>query len=142
MTVAPFLDIEAAVRTWGNSRTSTLVGKGKPLALGFYPKRPRSPGRGCFANLRVVDGGNDLTAEGVTGSAQLEVSVYSATDKESSAAAAIATANEFTTITAARPVVGAVQLVMAADITWPELSEDSDDEPHHTFNVTIHATSA
>lgn len=141
MTVQPipFVDVEAAVRTWGNTLTH-LVGKGKPLSLGFYTERPRSPGRGCFARLIAEDGGNGLSAEGTTGWARIVTSVYSATDRDAAKTAAHAWANTLPTIAALRPLAGTVQLIMAADVGWPEWDEDGD-EPRYIVRADIHARS-
>lgn len=58
------VDAVGALRAWINSRTGTLVGDGKPLALGAWigePPRstsgPRAPYRGAYAVLSRVGGG-------------------------------------------------------------------------------------
>lgn len=60
------VDVVGALRAWVNSRTATLVGDGKPLALGAWlanPPRstntPRAPYRGAYAVLSRVGGGPD-----------------------------------------------------------------------------------
>lgn len=138
--VDAFLDIEGAHRAWINSLTTSLVGRGHPLALGAHLRRLRSPSQGSYAVLSSAGGGDEWTAESTTGWARISASIYSATTKESAAQAAIAYANALRLIPILKPVLTAqgVQLVAIDSITGPLYSPDVDEE-RYVVDVEIHA---
>lgn len=138
ISAGPFLDFENIVRVWGNTLTADLVGRTKPLALGFYQHRTRSPGRGCYAVVEVDEGHDDLTAEGLTGWATIATRIYSPTDRESARKAALAWANTLPLINSTRPQAAGAQLFMVANIGWPEWLPD-EDEPCYLVRADIHA---
>lgn len=133
-----FFDIESALRTWGNARTD-LVGKGKPLALGFFEQRLRSPGRGVYATLEASDGGDGPTAEGGISWARITAHVWSATDREAARRAAVSYMNHLSGLSAAPSVQGGVRLLMASEIAGPEW-DPGEDEPGYTVTAVVHAT--
>jgi hypothetical protein len=141
--VDAFLDIEGAHRAWVNSLTTTLVGRGHPLALGAHLRRLRSPASGTYALISSVGGGDEWTAESTTGWARISASIYSATSKQNAAYAAAAYANVLRLIPILRPVLTAqgVQLVAVDSITGPLYSPDGDEE-RYLVDAEIHAVKA
>lgn len=135
------VDVEDALHDWGNTRTA-LVGAGKPLAKGFLRNRPRSPGRSCYATFVVDDTPDGLDAEGITSAIGVTITVWSATDRESSRLAAVALVDELRAISHTSPVVGSTRLLMAAPVGWPEFVSDDASEYRHTVEATIYAAPA
>ena len=135
------VDGESALHEWGNSLTS-LVGSGRPLAKGFMRSRPRSPGRSCYATVAVDDTPDGLDAEGMTSAFGMTITVWSATDRESSRQAAVALVDELRALSRNTPTVGSTRLLMAAPVGWPEFVEDDSGEFRHTVETTIYAASA
>lgn len=94
MTLPAFVDAEAVVRAWLNSRTQ-LVGAGKPLRHGVHLTRLRSPQAGAYALLERL-GGYDDRGDSPIDYARVSFQVY-ASQKEAAARAATALANELRT---------------------------------------------
>lgn len=141
--VDAFLDIEGAHREWINSMTTTLIGRGHPLALGAHLRRLRSPAAGCYALISTAGGGDEWTAESTTGWARISASIYSATSKQNAAYAAAAYANVLRLIPILRPVLADlhVQLVAVDNITGPLYAPDGD-EQRYLVDAEIHAVKA
>ena len=133
-----FLDVESALREWGNTRTS-LVGDGNPLRLGFHDARPRSPGRGVFATVEATDGGDGPTAEGGICWARVTTHVWSVTDRQAARRAALAWMNTLASLSAAPSVNAGVRLLMASEVDGPQWNP-AEDEPRYTVTAVVHAT--
>lgn len=132
MTQLPaFVDAEAVVRAWINSRTTTLVGQGKPLPLGCHLQLLRSPMSGAYAVLERI-GGFDDDGEAPIDHARVSFQVRAST-KQAAAAAATAVANELRTYLDGTPwpvvVDGATRYVRGVEsITGPSFYPDGDED--------------
>lgn len=131
MTLAAFVDAEAVVRAWINSRTATLVGAGKPLAHGCFLNPMRSPDRGAYAKLERI-GGYDDPGDAPVDHARVSFQVYAST-KQAAAIAATALANELRTGldgTQQTVVVDGVtrRLLGCEGITGPSYYPDGDED--------------
>lgn len=155
MTVA-VIDAEGALRAWINSLTTTLVGTGKPLALGMWlgdgpreTSRPRGPYRGAYGVLARVGGGPRMTDESPWDWPRISASIYGVTRLQAHTAA-VAYANTLAGLDGA-PVavawtpsdqVGRVAtLLVCQDLTGPLWAPDGD-EPRYLVDAVIVATPA
>lgn len=129
-------DAVAAVRAWGNAQTA-LVGAGKPVALGFFDRRLRSPGRGCFGLVEADLSGDGVDAEGLTQLWRLSVGVYSPTDKEAAEQGALALAAALRAVSTTQPVAAGMRLLMAVGVVVDDDSS-SDDEPLFTVKADLY----
>lgn len=131
------MDAVATVRGWANANTS-LTGPGKPVALGFFEKRLRSPGRGCYGLVAAALAGDGIDAEGTTSLWRLHVTVLSATDAEAAERGALALVTALRGISAAPPTVGGVRMLMATKVTADREPVVSDDEPTYTVQCDLY----
>ena len=113
----------AAVRVWINGLT-TLVGPGRPLALGAHRTRLRSPGQGAYALIYRVGGISDLIAEEPVDRARVGALIYAGTD-EAAETAAVAYANTVEGLSGTPAVMGDATCLVADDITGPLLVDHS-----------------
>lgn len=135
MTQAVFVDAKGAVRAWVNSLTATLVGAGKPLALGAHFVRLRSPYSGAFLLLSQVGGDDVYLAEGAQ-RARISGQVY-ATTQQTADLAAIAYANAVRQLGVGNVLmVGAVCLT-AGNISGPVEADDGD-EPRRLVDADFY----
>lgn len=130
-------DVSDAVIEWGNAETS-LAGAGKPISLGFFDHRLRSPNTGCYAVVQtdLDDGG--LDAEGTTNRWRLSVGVYSVTDYDAAERGALALAGRLRALSATRPVMSSAQLLMAAAVVVNRDGSPTDDEPVFTVLADLY----
>ncbi len=131
MTLPAFVDAEAVIRAWINTRTATLVGAGLPLPLGCHLNRLRSPQAGAYCLLERI-GGYDDRGDAPIDTARVSFQVYAST-KQAAALAATALANELRTALdgSQTPVVvdGATRRILAVDsITGPSFYPDGDED--------------
>lgn len=133
------VDIDPALRGWINAPLEGLAGREEPLAKGVLPDRPRSPGRAVYATLTVEDHVEGLDAEGVTVGAEVEFTTHAVTTHEASRLAALALMRHLMALSATRPVVDGVRLLMAAPVTWPERADSDSGEYSHTVRATVYA---
>lgn len=106
-----------AVRAWVNDNT-TLVGPGKPLALGAFLVTSRSPGTGAYALLMRVGRAGDLVAEETVDSPRISATILAGTI-EAAEAAAVAYANAVDKLRGVRAQMGDVACLVADNITGP-----------------------
>jgi hypothetical protein len=153
---ATVVDAEGALRAWINSLTTTLVGDGKPLALGLWlgdgPRettRLRSPYRGAYGVLARVGGGPRMTDESPWDWPRISTSVYGVTRLQAHTAA-IAYANTLATLDGAPVAVTwtppdalerVATLLVCQDITGPLWAPDGD-EARYLVDAVIVATPA
>lgn len=131
MTLAAFVDAEAVIRAWINTRTVTLVGQGNPLPYGCHLNRLRSPQAGAYAVLERI-GGFDDPGDAPIDTARVSFQVYAST-KQAAAVAATALANELRTgldgSQQALAVDGATRRLLTVDaITGPSFYPDGDED--------------
>ena len=131
MTLAAFVDAEAVIRAWLNTRTSTLVGKGKPLPHGVHLHPLRSPQPGAYALCERI-GGFDDGGDSPIDTARISFQVYAST-KQAAAIAATALANELRTGLDGTQVTvvvdGATRRILGTDsITGPSFYPDGDED--------------
>lgn len=131
------IDAVAAVRGWGNANAS-LVGQGRPVSLGFFQDRLRSPGRGCYALVGATFDDFGLDAEGTTSLWRLSVSVLSATDAEAAEAGAFAVADALRGVSALSPTVNGVRLLLACNVNVAPDPTIGDDEPASTVLADLY----
>jgi hypothetical protein len=136
------INIGEAVRVWANTLTGSLVGPGRPVALGFPEQRLRSPARGAYGivDYALDDGGAD--AEGTTCRAAVVVTIFSATDPQAARAGALAVADALLSINQVRPSNSFAQLLMASRVTVADTeivdaSTSSDDEPSYQVRADV-----
>ncbi|GAA2990799.1 hypothetical protein [Streptosporangium longisporum] len=115
-----------AVRAWINT-LDTLVGPGRPLALGAFRQHPRSPGHGAYALLSRVGRGADLVAEDTIDSPRISASIFAGTD-EAAEIAAVAYANAVANLRGAPAVMGETRCLTADDIVGPLLVDNHDSD--------------
>ncbi|WP_436759328.1 hypothetical protein [Streptosporangium sp. V21-05] len=128
----PYVVAVTAVRAWVNS-LDTLVGSGRPLALGAFRQHPRSPGHGAYALLsRIGRAAGDLVAEDTIDSPRISASIFAGTD-EAAEIAAVAYANAVDALRGAPAVMGDARCLVADDLAGPLLvdNHDSDREQYH-----------
>lgn len=120
-----FVDAEAAVASYINGLTTTLVGEGKPLAKGAHLHELRGAAKVCYALLSVVGGNPTLGAENPDHRARVSAAVYGPT-KEAATAAAVAYANALIALNGTSvAMTGATGLVVDPDsISGPLWSPD------------------
>lgn len=114
------------VRDWLNS-IDTLVGPGRPIALGAHRRHPRSPGHGAYVLLSRIGRAADLVAEELLDSARISASIYAGTD-EAAELAAIAYANAVTALAGAPAVMGDTACLVADDVVGPLLVDNHDND--------------
>lgn len=111
-----------AVLAWVNSHT-TLTGQGKPIALGGYRARPRSPGHGAYLTLHRLDGTDALIAEDAADQARIAGVIYAGTD-EMAETAAVAYANALAALSGTPTAMGDATCLVVEDITGPLLVDE------------------
>jgi len=121
----PYIVAVTAVRTWVNSLTGTLVGQGRPLALGAFRQQPRSPGHGAYAVLSRIGRSGDLVAEDTIDSPRISASIYAGTD-EAAEIAAVAYANHLDALRGAPAAMGDARCLVADDLAGPLLVDNHD----------------
>ncbi len=123
--MATFVDAVAALRSWVNTLTATLVGDGNPLAKGAHLHELRGAATACYALLSVVGSGTANGAENPDHRARISASIYGPTE-ESATVAAVGYANALLALDG-RPtaMTGATCLICDPDsITGPLWSPD------------------
>lgn len=123
--MAAFVDAEAALASYINSLTASLVGEGKPLTKGAHLHELRGAATVCYALLSVISGGATLGAENPDHRARISAQIYGP-NKESATLAAVGYANALADLDG-RPVAmtGATCLVVDPDsISGPLWSPD------------------
>ncbi|MFD1547014.1 hypothetical protein [Nonomuraea guangzhouensis] len=125
------------VRSWLTSQT-TLVGPGKPIALGAFRQHPRSPGQGAYVLLSRIGRAGDVVAEDVIDSARISASIYAGTD-EAAEDAAVAYANAVTALTGSPAVIGDARCLVADDLVGP-LLVDNHDSDREQWQYLVDAT--
>lgn len=100
------VDTEGCLRTWLNSLTTSLVGLGQPVNLGFSLELRRSPGSGTYGLLSRIGGLDGFGVEAAADMARISCSIFSTTRK-AAAAGAIAYANTLRTISTVQPAMAA-----------------------------------
>lgn len=131
MTLAAFVDAEAVVREWINSRTGTLVGVGKPIPKGCHINRLRSSQAGAYV-MAIRIGGYDDAGDAPIDYARMTLEVR-ASQRQAAAAAATALANELRTVLDGTQVTvdvnGATRRILGVDgIVGPSYYPDGDEE--------------
>lgn len=126
-----FVDAEAALHEWGNSRTD-LVGPGRPVPLGFRFQQPESRRgatlRGVFALVEILGGDGNFVPEGGTMRARLSVRFIGDT-RESCSRAAVAYCRALESIRPAADVRvqdGEVRVAFADGIAGPSFTTFED----------------
>lgn len=138
---ATFVDAVGAVRTWINSRTTTLVGEGKPLSKGAYLRDHDGAADRCYAVLTLLPStGAAGAAESPQMFARVEAQVYGPTI-EAITNASMGLADEISTGLAGQwTVVGsgsaAVQIWVGDDISGPYDLPDGN-LPRHVLDFTL-----
>lgn len=113
----PYLVATSAVRAWVNN-LGTLVGPGRPLALGAFVEPPRSPGVGAYVLLSRIGRAGDLVAEETVDSPRISASIVAGT-YETAETAAAAYANAVDSLRGVRASMGDVSCLVADNITGP-----------------------
>ncbi|NUW45545.1 hypothetical protein [Nonomuraea rhodomycinica] len=111
-----------AIRAWVNAHP-TLAGPGRPLALGTFRARPRSPGQGAYLTLHRLDGADALIAEEAVDQARIAGVVYAGTE-EAAETAATAYANALAALSGAHTAMGDAVCLVVDDITGPQFIDD------------------
>lgn len=136
-----FVDAVGAARTWINSRTTTLVGPGKPLAKGAYLREHDGAADRCYAVLTLLPGTTaGGGAEGGQMLARVEAQIYGPTI-EAITHASVGLADEVVTYLAGQwTTVGsggsAVQIWAGDDVTGPYDLPDGN-LPRHIVDFTL-----
>lgn len=135
--MSTYADALGAVRLWINGRTGTLVGPGKPLALGAHLKHVQGAGEKTYAfmeeqlSLRSADSPEDPDMM-----AALSAQVYGGT-REAAAAAATALAEEISSqLTGRGTAVTGALLFAADDIQGPQWVPDGN-TPRYLLGFTV-----
>ncbi|MCA1570788.1 MAG: hypothetical protein LC798_10825 [Chloroflexi bacterium] len=116
MTTAIYVDARGIIRGWLNTQAA-LVGAGKPLPLGAHLRLLRSPFKGAYALLTIVDGSDELIAEGAH-RARVSASIFGLSE-DGADRAAIAYANTIRALQRGNtPMAGAVCITVGG-ITGP-----------------------
>lgn len=118
----PRVPAVAAVLAWINAHP-TLSGPGKPLDLGAFRARPRSPGHGAYVLLFRLDGSGALTAEEPADQARIAGVVYAGTDDKAEVAA-VAYANALEALSGAHVAMGDAICLVADDIVGPQFIDE------------------
>lgn len=135
------VDAVGAARTWINSRTTTLVGPGKPLAKGAYLREHEGAADRCYAVLTLIPGtGTGGAAESPQMYARIEAQIYGPTI-DAITKASIGLADEITTELCGKFVtVGsgadAVQIWVGDDLNGPYDLPDGN-LPRHILDFTL-----
>lgn len=156
MPAAVVADAEGALKAYVNSLTLTLVGVGKPLALGMWlgdgPRgtdRPRAPQRGAYGVLSRVGGNPRATDAAPWDWPRLSASIYGVTRQQALTAAA-AYANELLALdgapvrvewTGPDDVARVVTVLVVDSITGPLWVPDNK-EPRYTVDAIVVCTPA
>lgn len=84
---------ETTLRAWVNSKTGTLVGTGKPLAMGAFLRQQASPADGAYAVVHSISKPPQIVSEPDPGLATVSVAflVYSPAEEVAELAAAALT---------------------------------------------------
>lgn len=127
MTARTYVDALGVMRTWINSRTTTLVGVGHPLQLGAHLKKILGGQPSAYAFLEEQLSTRSFDAgENPDMMAALAAQVYGGT-REAATAGAVALAEELSTAFDGTPVLIGGALIMAVDdIQGPAWLPDGD----------------
>lgn len=137
MTALTYTDAVGAVKAWINSRTTTLVGPGKPLQKGATTKHLTGAAHACYAYLEetgTVQGGG---AENPDMLASIGAQVYGGT-REAATLAAVALAEELTAVlNGPRVTAGSAVLLAVDNVTGPLWAPDEYDTPRLIVSFTV-----
>ena len=132
------VDAEGAVKDWLNTRTD-LVGRGNPIALGAHLTLLRSPGKGAYAYLQVINGVRALTAERPVHAARVSAQ-FRGTTRETAAHAATAYATALEAMDGVPTRMGpGVLCHTVADITGPLLPSDEHESNRERWAYVVDA---
>lgn len=133
-----YLDVVGAARDWINSRTTTLVGEGKPLQKGATLKvlDGATPAAHAFLSL-LPSIGSLIGAESPTLSARISAQVYGPTlEAVTIASAALAEEITYGLMSPALVLAGTAKIWVSDDVTGP--SDFPDQEwPRHLVDFTL-----
>lgn len=137
MSALTYVDSIAAAQAWINSRTLTLVGPDHPLWLGAHLKKLGGGEPKTYAFLVENFSTRSLdSAESPDMLAAITAEVYGG-NRESAGLAAVALAEELSTVLNGTPVTaGAAVLLAVDDIQGPSWLPDGD-HPRLLLNFTI-----
>jgi hypothetical protein len=137
MTARTFVDALGAMRGWINSRTTTLVGQGRPLQLGAHLKKLSGGEPATYAFLEEQLSTRSADApENMDMVAVLSAQVYGGA-REAATNAAVALAEELSTELEGRSqTVGAALVMVTDDVQGPSWFPDGD-IPRLLVNWTV-----
>lgn len=137
MIARTYVDALGAMRTWINSRTTTLVGPGNPLWSGAHLKKPGGGEPTIYAFLEEQFSTRSLdSGENPDMMAALSAQVYGGT-REAATTAAVALAEELSTQLEGRETAVDGALIYAVDdIQGPAWVPDGD-QPRLLLNWTV-----
>ncbi|MFB4306987.1 hypothetical protein [Actinomadura sp. GTD37] len=119
------VDAEGAVKDWLNSRLD-LVGHGNAIPLGAHLNRLRSPGKGAYAYLQLINGTRALAAEAPVHAARVSAMFYGTT-RETASYAAVAYATALEALDGVPTPMGpGVLCHTVADVTGPVPRDEHD----------------
>lgn len=137
MTARTYVDAVGVMRTWINSRTTTLVGAGNPLQMGAYLKRISGGAPAAYAYLEEgISFRSPDSGESPDMMATVSAQIYADT-REAAAAGAVALAEELSTQLEGRETAVSGALIYAVDdIQGPSFVPDGD-RPRLLLNWTV-----
>jgi len=133
----PFVDAEATIRLWVNSRSDLTNGSDAPIGKGAHFQRMRSPFKGAYVVVTRISGGSDLSPEAPADRARINATIYGVS-KYAASTGATAYANAVASLRGVPATFGGVQILFAANIIGPLDITLHDKEPRYSVDADFY----